>query len=399
MSPTIACVAGRRILEVLAASGVRTVLLDHEIPLDVALAVDVPVEADLDNWEATEAALRRVHAVTPVDAVLSVRDSYVPLAGYLAARLGVRGVALHAALNCHDKARMRRALAGAGVPNPEFRVIDDPAEAVTSAAEVGFPVVVKRVRDAGGAGVRLCADVAAVERAVAELSDPDEAVPLLVEQYLDGTEYAVQTVTVDGATEVLSILAGHTGPPPRFAETGYDAPDGLAPDQHDELATYAERVLKALGIDHSVAHVQLRRTADGPRVIEVNPRPPGGAITDVTEALSGVNLLQAAVDSALGRPVRRLLPTASHVRYRCVVFDQAGVVTFDPAVLDDPPDHATVELDIEPGDEVLPVDHVDGGVYGRIVVYGHDDADLDARHTEITKRLALQVRPIAQEER
>lgn len=400
MTTTVVSIAGRRVLEVLRDLGYRTVVLDHEVPWEVALNADVPVEVDLDDWEAAEAALTRVHQRAPVDAVLSVRDSYVPLAGYLAARLGVRGLALHAAQICHDKSRMRRALDGAGVANPRYAVVEEPAAALPAAGAVGYPMVVKRVRGAGGAGVRLCRDDAELAAVVVELTEPDDPVPLLLEEYLDGVEYAVQTVTVDGVTEVLSVLAEHIGPPPRFAETGYDVPSGLAVADEALLGRYVADALAAIGFDHGIAHAQVRLTADGPRVIEINPRPPGGVITDVTEVVSGVDLVRAAVQATLGVPLTRSAPRASHARYRCVVFPHAGVVHYDVSALEDLPPAPPgvpapiVSIDVEPGDVVLPVEHPDGGVYGRVVVFGATEAELDAQYDAILGRLAIRVRPI-----
>lgn len=393
--PLVASVAGRLVLDVLAGMGVDTVVLDEDIPLDVALRCAVPIETDLDDWEAVEAALRRQHQRRPVAAVLSVRDSYVPLAAYLADRLEVRGLALRAALNCHDKSRMRAVLRGAGLPNPRYAVVSDPQETAGVAAEVGFPAVVKLARGAGGAGVRLCRTEAELAAAVTELSELRPGVDLVAEEFLAGPEYAVQTVTVDGRTEVLSVLAEHVGPPPRFAETGYDHPAGLAPADQDALLRLVVSALDALGMDNGIAHVQARVTDRGPRIVEVNPRPPGGMLSHVSEVVSGVSLLEAAVSAALGRPVPRRPPTASHVRYRCVVFDRAGTVTYDPAALREDTDGTApvVSMDVDPGDSVLPVDHPDGGVYGRIVVVGDSAADVDAQLAAVRAELGLRIEP------
>lgn len=401
--PLVASVAGRLVLDVMAGMGVDAVVVDEDIPLDVALRCAVPIEMDLDDWEAVESALRRQHDRRPIEAVLSVRDSYVPLAAYLADRLEVRGLALRAALNCHDKSRMRAALHGAGLPNPRYAVVSDPNETAGVAAEVGFPAVVKLARGAGGAGVRLCRAEADLGAAVAELSELRPGVDLVVEEYLCGPEFAVQTVTIDGRTEVLSVLAEHVGPPPRFAETGYDFPAGLSATDEAGLLSLVVSALDALGLDNGIAHVQARLTDRGPRIVEVNPRPPGGMLSHVSEVVSGVSLLEAAVDAALGRPVRRRPPAATHVHYRCVVFDRAGTVHYDPTALRDEStglDPApVVTLDVDPGDLVLPVDHPDGGVYGRIVVFGDSAEDVQAQLESVRAALDLRIEPAEPAER
>lgn len=388
---TIASVSGRRILDVLADMGMRTVLLDDDIPFDVALQVDVPIETDLDAWRATEAKLRAVHRRRPIDAVVSVRDSHVPLAGYLAARLGVRGPALPAALICYDKARMRAALHAADLPNPRFAVAREPGEVALLADRVGFPLVLKPTHSAGGASVRLCRDHHELGAATTELTKDRDLVELLLEEYLDGPEYAIQTVTTDGDTEVLSILRTYIGPPPRFAEIGYDYPSGLTADEEGTLAHFMASVLRAIGFGSGIAHSQVRLTANGPRVVEINPRPPGGMLAQVTQTVSGVDMVRAAIEATMGTPITRSAATARQVLYRCLVFETSGYLDYDTSALTESPS-AVVEVDVDPGDAVYSVEHPDGGVYGRIVLFGSDGADLHAQYRDIRERLAVRVR-------
>ncbi|HET9893339.1 MAG TPA: ATP-grasp domain-containing protein [Streptosporangiaceae bacterium] len=397
---TVVCVAGRHVLDVMSAMGIRTILLDEEIPWDVTCAVDLPVEVDLTDWPACEHVLRRLLARTglSVDAVVSLRDSHVPLAGFLAARLGAKGMSLSAALNCNDKARMRRALDGAGIANPRFALALEPKEAERLGEAVGFPLVLKRTRGAGGGAVRLCQGQQALIAAIADLTANTGPAELLAEQYLTGPEYAVQTVTLAGVTEILSVLRARIGPPPRFAETGYDCPAGLSPHQGAEIDNLVRAALSAVGLDHGVAHVQVRYTSDGPRIVEINPRPPGGVLAHVTHVVSGVDMVRAGVEAALGLSLTRSAPCASHVLYRCVVFDRPGYLSYEAGALSEQqgaggdPLAPIVEVDASPGDLVLAVDHPDGGVYGRVVLFGDSDADLAAQYRAVMARLRLEIR-------
>lgn len=383
--PSVACVSGRRVVDVLSGLGARSVLLDDPTPLDLACQVDVPLDVDLEDWEAAEAALRRVHDTRPLDAVLGVYDAHLPLAAYLAARLGVRGLGLRAALACHDKIRMRMLLAGGGVRVPDHLPAADPADAFAAARRLGLPVVVKKATGSGGRGSMLCRSAGEVTHAV-EVLGPT---PLIVERAVEGPEYAVQSVTSDGRTEVVSILAQHVGPGPRQAETGYDFPSGLAPERESELAAFVTRALAVLGFDHAVSHVQVRLTEDGPVLINVAARPPGGQLCAATERVSGIDLTRAAAEIALGRPVTRGVPTATRVLYRCVTFDRPGRAWYDPGGIDAP----AVTLDVELGDSVRSIDDPQGGSYGRIVVYGDDPAELESRYRTIFDSLRPRVEP------
>jgi biotin carboxylase len=387
--PSVACVSGRRVVDVLNDLDVRSVLLDNPTPLDLACKADVPLDIDLDDWEAAEAALRRLHADRALDAVFSVYDAHLPLASYLAARLGTRGLDLRAALTCHDKIRMRMVLAGGGVRVPDHLPATDPADAVAAAHRLGLPVVVKKATGSRGRGSMLCRSAEDVARCVRMLGP----VPLLVERAVDGPEYAVQSLTSDGRTEVVGILAQHVGPGPRQAETGYDFPSGLGAGRESEVAAFVTRALAVLGFDHAVSHTQVRLTGDGPVLINVAARPPGGQLCAVTERLSGVDLTRAAAEIALGVPVTRGVPTATGVLYRCLTSDSDGTAWYDLDGADAP----AVTLDVEPGASVRSAGDPHGGSYGRIVVYGDDPAELRTRYRAIYESLRLHVEPDIQQ--
>jgi biotin carboxylase len=162
---SVACISGRRIVEVMEDLGVRSVLLDDPTPLDLACKADVPVDVNLDDWAAVEGVLRREHRLRPLEAVLSVYDAHLPLAAYLAARLGVRGTNMGAALALHDKIRMRMVLAAAGVRVPEHLPAVDPADVPAAARRLGLPVVVKKATGSFGRGSLLCRDTGGVDSA------------------------------------------------------------------------------------------------------------------------------------------------------------------------------------------------------------------------------------------
>jgi biotin carboxylase len=64
-----------------------------------------------------------------------------------------------------------------------------------------------------------------------------------------------------------------------------------------ECATAAVRAVR---MTWGAVHVELRLGRDGPRIIEVNPRPAGGRIPDLVRAALGMDLIDAQVRAALG---------------------------------------------------------------------------------------------------
>lgn len=394
---------GRHEFDILRELGCRIVYLDFEVPLDLMPVVDVPVDADLGDVAAVEKAVRRLAGTSP-DAVLTHVEPRLPLMAELRDRLGLpaNGLSLDAARTCRDKWLTRRRLALAGVPSPAALLAHSAAEAEVVAARIGLPVVVKPRDGAGGLGVRLCRTTAevrsAAEAVLSLLGRLVSTAGVLVEEYADGPEYAVQTRTDGGRTTVASVFAQSSTPPPVFVELGYEHPCGLPADELRELESLVGRALAAVGIVDWISHTQVRRTETGFQIIEINARRPGGRLVEMTTVVSGLDLVRAATEIALGLPVTETAPTATHAAYRSIVFDRPGTVRYrtsidvphGPAV---PP--PVVELDVAPGAGVLPVDDPAGGVYGRVLAFGGTADEATGTVAAVFEALDLRVGPVA----
>ncbi|MGW0633135.1 ATP-grasp domain-containing protein [Streptomyces sp. NPDC002758] len=209
---------------------------------------------------------------------------------------------------CPAKATTRHLLAKHGVPSAQSHLVEDADRAVAWASRLGYPVVVKPRGLAGSAGV-LRADSdedvrAAYHCALVDsvLGLEDWAVPgVLVEEYLSGPEISAETVVLSrDQVRIVAVTRKSLGPEPQFQEIGHsvDAADPLLTDP--ELVRVVTAAVQARGFSRGVMHVELRLTADGPRVIEVNGRPAGDLIPLLVERATGVNLPQALAALAVG---------------------------------------------------------------------------------------------------
>ncbi|WP_326674045.1 ATP-grasp domain-containing protein [Streptomyces sp. NBC_01257] len=250
----------------------------------------------------------RAHASLEFDGVITSCDYYLPAAAGIAARLGLPGPAPAAVRNACRKDATRRVLAEAGVPGPRFAVCRDPAEALRAARDIGLPLVLKPVDLCAGMFVRRIDDETGLTEAYRALADfpvnargqrRDPAV--LLEEFLHGPEVSVETVTSGGRTQVVGVTDKSIGGAPAFVETGHMFPAPLTgPDDRAARET-AVAAVEALGLDAVVAHTEIKLTPEGPRVVEVNPRPAGNRITELVRHVTGIDITAACVNVALGR--------------------------------------------------------------------------------------------------
>ncbi|MFI2348790.1 ATP-grasp domain-containing protein [Streptomyces sp. NPDC019443] len=272
------------------------------------LAAHNVLTADTNDIEALLPFVERAHRALRFDGVITSCDYYLPTAAGIAGRLGLPGPAAAAVENACRKDATRRVLADAGVPGPRFAVCADWAEAADAARGIGYPLVLKPVDLCAGMFVRRVDDESELARAYRALADfPVNArgqrrePVVLLEELLHGPEVSVETVSFAGASHVIGVTDKSVGGAPAFIETGHMFPAALAAADAEAAAETALRALKALGLDGLVAHTEIKLTADGPRVVEVNPRPAGNRITELIRHVTGIDLAAACVDVALGR--------------------------------------------------------------------------------------------------
>ncbi|MFD3538540.1 ATP-grasp domain-containing protein [Streptomyces sp. NPDC058662] len=293
------------------------------------------ITADTNDTAALLARLEGLHAVLGFDAVVSSCDYYLPAVAHTARRLGLPGPAPEAVEAACRKDLTRRVLAEAGVPGPRFALCEGAVEAAVAAREIGYPLVVKPVDLCAGMLVRAVRDEHELRLACQAMAEfpvnarGQERTPvILLEELLHGPEVSVETVSFGGATHVVGVTDKSIGGAPAFIETGHMFPAGIEEALASEAAETALGAIKALGLDQVVCHTEIKLTPDGPRLVEVNPRPAGNRITELVRHVTGVDLATACVDVALGR-TPDLAPRPTGVRSTAISFllpDTAGVL-------------------------------------------------------------------------
>jgi biotin carboxylase len=278
--------------------------VDHRLLRRLGSVVDV---VGLDADETAD----RLSAHRP-DGVVSFVDDTIVRAAEAAARLGLTFHSPQVAEGVVDKQRQREALEREGLPSARFwpvpQGMDAPAVAEL-ARRVTYPAVLKPVRGSGSLDIH-------------RIGEPDELVrlllthtgdvPWLVEEYIPDDEdtagdwYAnylsVESVVSRGEVSHVAFCGRFPLAEP-FRETGNFIPAIFDPASEQPMLRLVEDAVRALGIRDSVLHTEIKLTADGPRLIEVNGRL-GGRPPFVLETVSPVNLFAVACQVAAGVPVK-----------------------------------------------------------------------------------------------
>ncbi|MEU8540199.1 ATP-grasp domain-containing protein [Streptomyces sp. NPDC048717] len=271
-------------------------LADQQIPLSPERPAD-------EVYEACRAAL----AAAPGEkGVIGFLDSTLPLVARLAEEFGLPGCSPRTLRSLTDKTWARARFAESGVPGPRFRVLDAqaaPADRPAAVRGLSYPLIVKPADSSAGRGVVRAADATELDAAWDGAAPFTKTGCLLAEEELIGEEISVETVTVAGRTAVVACTEKSSTRGDVFVELGQAVPARLGGALGGQVREIAAAALKAVGYDHGVAHTEMILTADGPRIIEVNPRPAGDCILDLVRLAGGADVYGIAADLALGRPV------------------------------------------------------------------------------------------------
>jgi argininosuccinate lyase len=122
----------------------------------------------------------------------------------------------------------------------------------------------------------------------------------VVEEFLPGEEFSLECCACKGNIQVLGITDKKLGGRDEVVETGHMFPADISENDARRLEQHVTEALKAIDYTDGVAHVEVRLTPQGPRIIEINPRIGGNYISELVERVKGVNPLTQMVQIALG---------------------------------------------------------------------------------------------------
>jgi biotin carboxylase len=141
---------------------------------------------------------------------------------------------------------------------------------------------------------------------------------VLVQDYVVGREFNVESLTQDGATPHLCVTRKHVTAGTHRVEVGHSLPARLPPAAEAALYEQTERAIAAVGIRNGASHTELVLTPDGRcTVLEIGARLGAGHIGVLIQHALGIDCWRAPWDIALGHPPK---VAAQSRRYATVRF-------------------------------------------------------------------------------
>lgn len=318
-------------------------------------------------------------------------------------RLGLPGLDPKAAYRATHKLSRYRCLAQNGVPCPRFASASSPSEALKRASDLGYPLVIKPVDNAGSRGVRKVESARDLTAAYHWAVQFSREQVVLLEAFVEGAEISTESVVWDGEIVTTGFADRNYEKKgaysPYFIEDGHTIPSKLSAAKRREVVAVAERAIRALGIDWGVAKGDIILDAEGPRVLEMAARTSGGRFcSDMVPLATGVQILRPLIQMAVGNEVdiRDLKPRFSRGAAQRFFLPPPGRL-LSVSGLDSArgaPGAYDVRLDgqVKPGFVVPPLVHHAARI-GHAIASGADRAEAVANAERMVASVRFEIEP------
>lgn len=266
----------------------------------------------------TEKVIEFVNTVRPDGIMTAASDRPMKTVAAICDTFGLPGISKEVAERATNKVAMRLALEKGRVPIPKFLIVSRNEEFRTAITKFQGRYIVKPADNSGSRGIFLVEKPEDSEIAFNYSMSNSSNGYILVEEFIEGPEVSVETITYKGITSVIAITDKITTGPPYFVELGHIQPSMLPPYVQENIRNIAIQAVEALGINNSPSHVELKIAETGPKIIELGARMGGDCITSHLVPLStGVDMVGASIDLALGRipDIQKRFEKVAVIRY------------------------------------------------------------------------------------
>jgi len=300
------------ILEGLCKIGIKPIVVNKDNNFPKRLAEHVVI-ADPYSYRDVVEKLQIFKDEKPgvkFDGAVCFYEDNIPVLARVVEHFGLIGNSYKTAINTRNKYEMRKRFRETGLGSPDFALVKTKRDLTKAINSVGFPAVMKPSWGCDSEFVVLVKDE---DEAYATLeylqkNANESYTPIhqynqgnfLYEEYVPGLEISLEAYAQYGIPNVIALNEKAPPTPPYFVESGDFVPARLTDEERDNAIKLGESALIALGVKNSIAHIEMKLTPQGPKIIEVASRMGGDDIHFYVKDVWGIDLIRVAAQVALG---------------------------------------------------------------------------------------------------
>lgn len=281
-----------------------------------------------------KAAVLEVAEKEKIEAITTDQlDAGVLTAAYVAEKLEIPGIGYDVALKFTNKSIMKKEAKKLGVKVPEFYEVNNKKDAIKAANKIGYPIIMKPTDSAASRGVYKVNCEQEISREFTNSKKYSQVNTVLIEEYVTGIEYCVESFTQD--FKVKNLIIGH--------RDYFDIPNMFIPnasvfidaesantDVEKRILTINKTLVQGFGLNFGITHGEFLYDESRDEIFLVEIAARGGGVfisSDLIPLGSGINAIKLLVENSIGiKSDLSTLPikTASSAYY-CYLLPQGEV--------------------------------------------------------------------------
>ena len=279
--------------------GHESIALDYdEKAVGFAYAQKKYVVSSTDAEKVLEVAKKE-----KVDAILTTSDYPVNVVAKVCKILNLPAMSPEVANICTNKYLQRKLFSDNGINAPKFYLISDD-KSIENYKD--FPYIVKPVDSSASRGVKKVVDIEEMREAIKDAIEYSRSGQVLIEQFIGGKEFSVETLTQNDVTTIVNIteklvIGENYG---YFVEDTHIEPARISAEDWALIEEQVRKALTCIKANNCPSHTEVKLWNGKAYIIEMACRLGGDYITsDLVPLSTGIDMLANLVNLALGKPI------------------------------------------------------------------------------------------------
>lgn len=238
-----------------------------------------------------------------IDGILTTSDYPVNIVATIAKELGLSAMDTKTAEICTNKYLQRNLFFRSGINTPFFKLCRHKEELKDLK---DFPYIVKPIDSSASRGVFKVNNHRELDDAFLQALTFSRSAKVLVESFIEGREFSVETFTQDYHTNIIAlteklVIGEEYG---AFVEDTHIQPANLTEAESAIICSEVQKAIKVIGLNNSPSHTEIKLNAQGAHIIEIACRLGGDYITsDLVPLSTGIDMLGNLLKISLGEKI------------------------------------------------------------------------------------------------
>ncbi|WP_029269447.1 ATP-grasp domain-containing protein [Virgibacillus alimentarius] len=229
-----------------------------------------------------------INSHKPLDGIIGFSEPHIYTSVIIAETLSLPSPGLYATIVSQNKALQRDIFSKSNyIPIPKYKLIHKEADELDFQGEL----IAKPVNSTGSKGVKQLSNRLELEN---YLKEQGREFPVLVEEFIDGKEYSIETLVENGEIIFENITFKETTDPPYCVEKSHTVPANIPKHVKDKILVVNRNVINTIKMNTGVVHLEVKYHNDI-YVLEYAVRTPGDYILDCIELAYGFNVFKEII--------------------------------------------------------------------------------------------------------